>query len=120
MEPVAVVVVVAVCVAWAESLPPSPRSWVPVPIEAVVVTLEIPIATCAETAALPLPAEAPPKAVVVIASVPVAFSVRSPTPVSQASFGRPAVVVSLTTFSASDAPTPVVSPAADCLASARA
>ena len=68
------------------------------------------IATCADTAALPLPASAPPSAVVVAASVLVAVIVRSSTPVRTESSARPAVVVSLTTLSANEAPTPVVSP----------
>ena len=64
VAPVVIVFVEAVCVACAVSAPPSVRS-APVPIDAVVVTFESVIATCAESATLPLPAEAPPFAVVV-------------------------------------------------------
>ncbi len=81
VEPLAVVVVVAFCLACAASVPPSVRSG-PVPIEALVVTFEIAIATCAESARLPLPADAPPSALVVIESAAVALTARLCVPVS--------------------------------------
>jgi hypothetical protein len=92
----------------------------PLPTEAVVVTLEIAIATCAESAKLPVPADAPPSAVVVIVSVLLALIVRSLTPVRTASSGRPADVVSLTTLTATEAPTPLALPSASCFAVASA
>ena len=87
VAPVAVVVTFAVCVAWAVSAPPIERSG-PVPTDALVVTFESEIATWAERAMLPLPAEAPPSAVVVIVSVSVDVSVRFLAPVSVAPFGQ--------------------------------
>ena len=117
VAPVAVVVTFAVCVAWAVSAPPTERSE-PVPIVALVVTFESEIATWAERAMLPLPAEAPPSAVVVVVSVSFEVSVRFLAPVSVAPLARLALVVSLTTFSAKEAPTPDVLPLLACFASA--
>jgi hypothetical protein len=118
-EPFALVVTFAVCVACAESLPVSVNVPEPVPTDALVVMFEIEIATCAERTKLPPPA-APPSAVVVIRSVLVAVIVRSSTPVNEVPSAIPAVVVSFTTLTATDAPIPVVFPSADCFASASA
>jgi hypothetical protein len=115
VAPLAFVVVEAVCVAWAVSAPVMVRSG-PVPIDALVVTVENVSATCAESAKLPLPADAPPCAVVVILSVLVAVIVRSSAPLSAEPSGRPANVVSSRMFSAKEAPIPVVLPSADCFA----
>ena len=88
------------------------------PIVALVVTFESEIATWAERATLPLPAEAPPSAVVVIVSVSFDVSVRLLAPVSVAPFARLELVVSLTMLSANEAPTPEVLPLLACFASA--
>src|SRR5258708_1057275 len=119
VAPLAVVVVVAFCVACALSAPPVARLRSgPVPIEAVVVTFEIAIATCAERARLPVPAEAPPSALVVIVSFAAALRVRFLSVVSCAPLATSDDVVSLTTFTATDAPIPLALPSPDCLASA--
>ena len=82
---------------------------------------EIEIATSAPNEKLPsLPVEAPPSAVVVIVSVLVALIVRSWTPVRSASFAMPAVVVSLTTCTATEAPMPDALPSVACFAFASA
>ena len=81
-------------------------------------SFEIAMATCAESARLPPPADAPPTAFVVIASVPWAVIVRLVAPVSVEPSARPAALVSLTTLTATAAPMPVVLPSLDCLASA--
>ena len=57
---------------------------------------------------------------VVIESVLVEVTVRFFVPLSTAPFGRPAVVVSFTTFTPTDAPTPLALPSVDCFAVARA
>ena len=119
VAPVAVVVTFAVCVACAVTAPPTLRSG-PVPIVALVVTFESEMATWAERAMLPLPAEAPPSAVVVVVSVSFEVSVRLFAPVSVAPLARPALVVSLMTFRAKEAPTPDVLPSLACFASAMA
>ena len=116
VDPMAVVVVDAFCVAWAASLPVSVRSG-PMPIDAIVVMFEIAIATWAESASVPLPADAPPFALVVIASMPLAVMVRFFAPVSAAPSARPALVVSLTTLRPREAPTPLVVPSPASLAS---
>ena len=115
VEPLAFVVTLAFWVACAVSPPVRMRSG-PLPTVALVVMFEIEIATCAEMATLPLPADAPPSAVVVIASVPVDVSVRFLAPFRTASLGRPAVVVSLTTLTATEAPTPDALPSVACFA----
>ena len=88
----------------------------PEPTEAVVVTFEIAIAACAASATVPLPVEAPPCAVVVIVSVPSAVIVRFFAPFRTESSGRPAVVVSLTTLTATEMPTPLALPSVACFA----
>ena len=90
------------------------------PTDAVVVTFASVIATCAERAMLPLPAEAPPFAVAEEASVSVDEIVRFLAPLIVEPSGRPAVVVSLTTLSANEAPTPLVLPSLACFAVASA
>src|SRR5690349_805278 len=92
----------------------------PVPTDAVVVTFASVIATCAESATLPLPADAPPFAVVDELSVSVDEIVRLFAPLIVEPSGRPAVVVSLTTLRAKEAPTPLVLPSLDCFAVASA
>ena len=106
-EPEAEVVTDAVCVAATASVPPSVVGE-PVPTVARVVTVEIETATAGATATPP-PA-APPTAVVVIVSVLVALSVRS-FALSDEPSARSASVVSITRFSATEAPTPAPAPA---------
>ena len=106
--PIAVVVTDASWVAVAVSAPVSVR-FAPGRTEALVVTFEIEIATLGEIAVEPA-AAAPLFALVVIASVDVAVSVRLWIPPTMTPSGTSAVVVSLTTFSATEAPIPTVLP----------
>ena len=75
----------------------------PVPIEATTVTFEIAMAIAGATATLPL---APVCASVVIECVPEASSVRAAPPVRTAVSSIEATLLSLTTWTASEAPTP--------------
>ena len=101
-EPEAEVVAEAVCVAATESAPPTVVA-APVPIDAIVVTVESETATDG-TIATPPPA-APLTDVVVIVSVPVACSVRL-CPVKTEPSASDACVASVTRSSATAAPTP--------------
>ena len=119
VSPEAFVVVVAFCVACAVRLPRE-RQRPPVPTDAVVVMFEIAIAACAASATVPLPVEAPPSAVVVIASVLVGGDRQVLGAVQHRAVGSPAVVVSLTTLTATEMPTPLALPSVSCFATARA
>jgi len=112
VSPVAFVTADAVWVAIPVRLPVSTSGPVPLPTEALVETFEIERATTGVTSgAPPVPAaDAPPLASVSIVSPVVACRPTLPAPVSVEPLPRPAVVVSFTTFSATDAPTPVFEP----------
>ena len=84
-------------------------SALPAPTLAEVLTLLTVMATTAVKTAV-LPPEAPPFAAVVALSVPVARSVRSWTPLRSLASSRPARTSSVTTLTATDAPTPTVPP----------
>ena len=75
----------------------------PVPIEATTVTFEIAMAIAGATATLPL---APVRASVVIVCLPEASSVRAAPPVRTAVSSIEATVLSLTMWTAIEAPTP--------------
>src|SRR5438270_1114219 len=105
--PVAVVVTVPVCVA-VSVMSPSTLSAGPAPRADEVLTFTIEMPT---TGAAAVPPAAPPAAVVVTALVDVEEAENEEAPVSAAPAPIPADVVSSTTFSATDAPTPVAVPA---------
>ena len=107
VAPLADAVTFAVWVATASNLPVRTSGLLPFPTEALVVTLEIVVATLAPRVNPPLPPSAPPSAAVVISSPPVAASFRSWTPVRIESSSRLARVTSSATFTATEPPIPM-------------
>ena len=109
VSPLPVVVAEAVSSPFASTLPVRTRPG-PAPIVAATVTFEIATATAGATATFAL--SAPVSASVVIACAPEAWRMRSSPPVRTAVVSIEAVVVSVTRFSAIEAPTPTFDPVA--------